>query len=372
MSRHRLTVTESFIVIRTLLYPIFADHGATFVRRGEWELADEVTGWEAEVRAAESAAIVVDRSYRGRIRVAGKDRTQFLHNMLTNDVRALTPGQGQKAAFLSRKGKLVSDLIVQVLPEVTILETEPERLASLQDTLSRYIVSEDVTLEDTSGQESVISIEGPRASAILSRFYNGRLAELETYHFVEARVDSVPVRLSAIPHGPGRCYDIAMASDESVSVLRQILESGQEDGVRLAGLRATETRRIERGIPLFGVDMDESHLLLETGLDDAVSFNKGCYIGQEFVARQTHRGHLNRKLVGLKLEGTSPPLAGDEVVGAGRSMGLVTSATFSPALGCAIALGYVHRNFFEPGTTVGVKSRGTDTEARVVELPFIG
>jgi folate-binding protein YgfZ len=358
--------------MRTPLYPIFADHGATFTRRGEWELPDEVTGWETEVRAAESTAIIADRSYRGRIRVTGKDRIQFLHNMLSNDVRTLGPGQGQKAAFLSRKGKLVSDLIVYALSESVLLEMEPERLAPLRDTLSRYIVSEDVMLEDRSEQESLISIEGPRAPDLLDRLSNERLHELDTFHFIEARVGSTPVRVSAVPRGPGPCYDVAVESEESVSVLKQILQAGTQDRVLLAGLRATETRRIERGIPLFGVDMDESHLLLETGLDDAISFTKGCYIGQEFVARQTHRGHLNRKLVGMKLEGTSPPRAGDEVVGEGRSLGLVTSATYSPALGSAIALGYVHRDFFEPGTTVGIKSRGTETEARVVELPFVG
>ncbi len=240
-------------MIRSLLYPIFAGHGATFVRRGEWELPDGVTGWENEVRAAENAAIVVDRSYRSGIRVTGKDRVQFLHNMLTNDVRSLAPGQGQRAAFLSRKGKLVSDLIVYALPEAIILETEPERLTPLLDTLSRYIVSEDVTLEDTSGRASLISVEGPRSSKVLTKLFDEPLPELGAYHFADARVGSVPVRVSAVPHGPGPSYDLATQSEESVSVLEQILEAGKEDGIRLAGLRATETRRIEGGIPLFGV-----------------------------------------------------------------------------------------------------------------------
>jgi folate-binding protein YgfZ len=163
-----------------------------------------------------------------------------------------------------------------------------------------------------------------------------------------------------------------LESEAAISVVEQILETGKKDGIQLAGLRATETRRIERGIPLFGVDMDESHLLLETGLDDAVSFNKGCYIGHEYIARLAHRGHLNRKLVGLKIEGGSLPLAGDEIVGENRSIGQVTSATLSPSLEHAIALGYVHRDFFEPGSAVRVKSAVTDMEARVVELPFIG
>jgi folate-binding protein YgfZ len=132
-----------------------------------------------------------------------------------------------------------------------------------------------------------------------------------------------------------------------------------------------DTRRIEIGSPLFGVDMDDSHLLLEAGLLSAVSFNKGCYVGQEYVARLAHRGHLNRKLVGLKLAGTVAPEHGDEIVGDNRSIGQVTSAALSPALGCSIALAYVHRDFFDAGTLVTVKNNRGDLPAKVADLPFL-
>jgi aminomethyltransferase len=124
-------------------------------------------------------------------------------------------------------------------------------------------------------------------------------------------------------------------------------------------------------MPRYGVDMDESHLLLETSQDDRVSFDKGCYIGQEYVARLAHRGRLNRKLVGMKLEGMSVPSPGSEVIGEGRHAGQVTSATFSPAIGRPIALGYVHRDFFDPGTEVSIRHEGEGTPARVTKLPFI-
>lgn len=132
-----------------------------------------------------------------------------------------------------------------------------------------------------------------------------------------------------------------------------------------------DTRRIEIGEPLFGVDMDDSHLLLEAGLLSAVSFNKGCYIGQEYVARLAHRGHLNRKLVGLKLTETVVPEHNEEIVSDDRSIGRVTSATLSPALGCPIALGYVHRDFFDAGTAVTIKNSSGDLGAVVTDLPFL-
>jgi folate-binding protein YgfZ len=131
------------------------------------------------------------------------------------------------------------------------------------------------------------------------------------------------------------------------------------------------TRRIEAGIPLFGTDMDESHFPLEASLLSAVSFNKGCYIGQEYVARLAHRGHLNRKLVGLKLDGPQVPMPEDEIVGEDGPIGRVTSATESPALGHPVALGYVHRDYFEVGTAVLVKSKRGDFAAKVAELPFL-
>jgi aminomethyltransferase len=160
-------------------------------------------------------------------------------------------------------------------------------------------------------------------------------------------------------------------TEPAVTIVERMVSEGAGVGMRLAGYRVLETRRIEAGIPLLGVDMDESHMLLETGLDDAVSFNKGCYIGHEYVARLAHRGHLNRKLVGLKLIGDALPSPGDDIMGDGRYVGQVTSATYSPRLGIPIAMGYVHRDFFEPGTEVAIRIGDSVAPARVANLPFL-
>ena len=350
---------------------LFVSRGASFTVRGEWEIADVFSSLDDEYLAAREAVIAVDRSYMGRVQVKGADRVTFLNSMLSNDVKSLAVGSGMQAALLSQKGKLVSDMIVYRLDESVLLEMEPEQIGPVMKALARYIVSEDVKLEDVSDRQAVISVEGPRASELLSKPIGEPLPELPPYHFTHASIGETPIRVSAVRHGPGPGFDVAIGVERAVSVLERILDAGSDKGLRIAGHSTQNTRRIEAGIPLFGVDMNESHLLLEVDLQNAVSFSKGCCLGQEYVARLAHRGHLNRKLVGLKIDSAYIPLQGDEILGQGQPVGQVTSATFSPALDYPIALGYVHRQFFEPGTTVSIKSEDEQISARVAKLPFI-
>lgn len=350
---------------------LFVSRGASFTVRGDWEIPDVFTDLDDEYLAAREAVIAVDRSHRGQVQVKGADRVSFLNNMLSNDVKSLAAGSGMQAALLSQKGKLVSDMIVYRLEESLLLEMEPEQIGPVMKALTRYIVSEDVKLEDVSEREAVISLEGPRASELLSKLVEGSLPELPLYHFIHAGIQETPVQVSAARHGPGPGFDVSLAADRAVALLDRILDAGADVGLRMAGHSTQNTRRIEAGIPVFGVDMNESHLLMETGLENAVSFNKGCYLGQEYVARLAHRGHLNRKLVGLKISSAYIPSPGNEILGEGQPVGQVTSATFSPALDYPIALGYVQRQFFEPGTTVSIKSENEQISARVAKLPFI-
>lgn len=353
------------------LHDFFVSRGATFATRGEWETPEVFSSWEEEYQAAREAVAVGERSYRGRIRIKGSDRVRFLQNMLSNDVQSLAVGDGQYAAFLSRKGKLISDMFVFQHEDAVLLEMEPSPVARLSETLSRYIVSEDVDLENVSQQEALVAVAGPRSSELLSRLTDDTVPELAPFHFTSARVGDTPIQVSAVRHGPGPGFDVTIPADHATSVLERLMDVGQSMDVRLAGHRAMDTRRIESGMPLFGIDMNESHLLLEADMKDAVSFKKGCYIGQEYVARLAHRGHLNRKLVGLRLDAVTVPDAGDDIIGEGRYAGQVTSATSSPALGHAIALGYVHRDFFEPGASVSIRNESGDLPAEVVERPFI-
>jgi folate-binding Fe-S cluster repair protein YgfZ len=170
---------------RSPLIPYFVSLGASLTTRGDWEVAEGFSGREEEYRAANEAVIVSDRSYRGRVRVQGRDRVVFLHNMLSNDIKTLQTGTGCRAAFLSQKGKLITDMIVYRREDSIHLEMEPERVGPLLEALSRYVVSDDVELEDVSDRDVLISVEGPSASEFLSTLLDQPLPELELYHFMQ-------------------------------------------------------------------------------------------------------------------------------------------------------------------------------------------
>jgi len=354
-------------------------HFETF--RGR-EVPMEFSGVEDEYRASRENVVVGDRSYRAAIHVTGKDRSSFIQNMLTNDVKRLAPGQGMAAAMLTRKGTLIADLVLYQLDDALWLEMEPEGLGPALDSLSRYIVSEDVTLRDVSKEQAILSVEGPKAAALLARLLQntaeGQLASLPPFHFLDTTCGELAIRTSAAGHGPAMGFDLAVDTARAPDLVARLLNAGRPLEARLVGWRAQEIRRIEAGIPLLGIDMDDSHLPLEAGLDSAISFTKGCYIGQEYVVRLAHRGHLNRKLTGLALSGPVIPEAGSEIRGAApdhpadeKEVGRVTSAAFSPGLGHAIALGYVQTAFATPDTAVTVLSGGRVLDARVTHLPFI-
>lgn len=331
------------------------------------ELAGVSTGFDEAYRAGISGAVALDRRHRATVEVTGKDREPFLQNMSSGDVKTLSFGRGRLAAFLTNKGKLVADFIVLRDEERLYLDVEVERAAPLIAALDRYIISEDVKLTHRS-EERKFSIEGPEAAARLESVLKRgpSLADLPHLGFVWRSRGEDRVRIVAHGRDPSPRYDVAAPSELEGPLLEELLRGGV-----LAGSEAVrETRRIEAGRARFGVDMTEDHMPLEAGLEAAVSFDKGCYIGQEYVVRLAHRGHLNRKLVGLELESSEPPARGTGVASTeaeARDIGHVTSAAYSPTLGKAVVLAWLKRDFFEPGTKVLVSG----AQALVTPLPFL-
>jgi folate-binding protein YgfZ len=325
-------------------------------------LRDAESSFEEAYRAALEGAVALDRSHLATIAVRGKDRESFLQNMLTNDVRSLAPGRGVPAAFLTNKGKLVSDLLVFKTDDSFLLQMERERAEPFRKALDRYIISEDVALE--SRAEATFSLEGPGASSLLAELSGLRASDLDELAHLQFRsLDlSGPARITAHGRELTPRFDVA-ASPEAANGL---LERSLERGALLGSEKLRETRRIEASRPRFGIDMDESHLPLEAGLDEAISFQKGCYIGQEYVVRLAHRGHVNRKLSGLRVAGVDAPAPRSPVLRGVEEAGAVTSSAFSPSFGSALALAYLKRGSLEPGTEVTV----CGAAATVTALPF--
>lgn len=271
--------------------------------------------------------------------------------MVTNDVEALAPGAGCRAAMLTVKGKTLAELAIYPDAETLLLELDGELRAKIRDVLTKHMIMDDVDLTDLTDETRELGVFGDGAQAALSRALGAEVPPLKPYH--HALVGGVRVAAAPELDMPGF----------------HVFGAPAVEG-RAVGDEEWEVLRIEAGRPRYGVDVDEDRLILEAGMDDAVSLTKGCYLGQEVVARATSRGHINRKLVGLRLDGEGPASAGARLSGPGRDdAGLVTSSVMSPRFG-AIALGYVHRSLWDPGTELELHDGARSRKARVVALPF--
>jgi folate-binding protein YgfZ len=306
---------------------------------------------------------------RRQIAVSGADRASYLQGLLTNDVAALGPGEGCYAAWLTPQGRMLTDMHVLESGDSMLLDVPADRADATFERLDRFLFSEDVQLGRLDGALADIWVHGPRAETVLASAVSGlqgagewnpyrlRRAELDGASIVIARIDQLGV--------PG--FGVYLPSSAE-SALRAALARG---GAVEAASAAVEALRIEAGYPLFGVDMTEDTIPLEAGIEGrAISFSKGCYVGQEVIIRVLHRGggRVARRLVGLRIDG-APPERGAKVRAADRDVGFVTSATISPAYG-TIALGYVHRDLVEPGSAVQVMSPDGLMRAAVSRLPF--
>ena len=323
------------------------------------------TSWEEQYRAAMNAVALIDRSHLARVHVSGADRQTFLQNMLTCDVGALGDGQGAPGSFLTNKGKMVAAFSVFREAERFVLEMEETSTAAFVPALSRYIISEDASVERVESETS-FSVEGPDARALvesLSESPDSSLSTLPHLGFVDVRVCDLPVRIVRHLTEPSPRFDLIGSPDDALV----ILDVARREGAVPLTERVAETRRIEAGRARFGLDVDDTYMPLEAGFDAAISFDKGCYIGQEYVVRVAHRGHVNRKLVGLVLDGEHVPNLGTPVSGDSKPIGETKSAARSLALDKTIALAVLRREFIEPGTAVTVAENGTAT---VAKLPF--
>ena len=319
------------------------------------------SGTAAEVAAARAGSGLYDLSARELLRVSGDDRDSFLHGMVTNEVKALPEDGVTYAALLTPKGAMVSDARIWRERSSLLVEAEPGRGEPVRAFLEKYLISEDVELRPCS-ELALLALSGPRTAAVLSEVWGlasgpaeGRSARVGV-EGVECRVG--PSHLAGVPGA-----DLLVPRAGLEAVYRRLTLAGATP----VGFDAWEVLRVEAGVPRFGADLEETTIPLEARLERAISYQKGCYIGQEVIARATFRGHVNRLLCGLLL-GEAAPSRHAELRKEDRKVGFVTSVVASPTLGQHIGLGYVHRDHVTPGTKLLVEGKS----ATVCELPFGG
>ena len=307
-----------------------------------------------DYRVLREGAGVLDRTTsRGRLRVSGADRRSYLQGLLTNDVAALTPGTGCYSAYLTPQGRMIADMRVFELGDALLVDLERDVAETVRARWDQFIFSEDVEVESIGAATAQIGVYGPKAAAV---------------------IDAVPPDFQGTPSIVLHSGDIGVDGFDIVAPVDHraaLIDLLTRSGASLVSDEAAEICRLEAGFPRFHVDMDEDTIPLEAGIEDrAISLTKGCYVGQEIIIRVLHRGHgrVARKLVGLVFESAAAvPSRGEKVLSGDREIGSVTSAVRSPALGRAIALASVHRDFTETGTPVVVAG----SSASVSSLPFV-
>jgi folate-binding protein YgfZ len=320
----------------------------------------------AEHAAVRTRVGLVDRRDHGVLEVTGRDRASFLNALLSNDVKSLAAGQGCAATLLDVHGKVQVVLLVWVLDDRILLITPPGTAASTLEALDRYLFSEKAVLRDASEDWALFLLAGPEAPALAERLA-GAMPDARPWSSVVATLDGVGVRLVL---GGGETGEaevwVAAPAAEAERVWKSLLAAGAV----AVGSEALEVLRLEAGTPRFPDDIGPSVLLPEVPFESLVSYTKGCYPGQEVVVRIRDRGHVNRHLRGLVLEGVDVPAAGSEVVAGDTGIGTVTSAVLSLGLERPIALAMVRRQHAEPGTAVAVRVGERTVPATVSALPF--
>ena len=334
--------------------------------------------------ALRGAAALVESPTRARLRVTGKNRLDLLHRMTSQELKSLQPGEGRTAVLLSDKGRVVDHFAVFALEdELRILSGREEAAPSL-DHLKRYKLRDDFQPEDQSGTTALLRVLGPRAAEALEAAGVDGAGERST---------APPLFIRRLPEAgefllatDGPCasnFALWVPAGRAAEWRRRLLERGGAVGLRQAGPEAYEAVRIESGLPAHGAELSEEVNPLEAGLAASIHWNKGCYIGQEVIARLDTYHKVQRHLVGVRLPaGSAPPPAGTELTVAGEPVGAITSATLSPGLGVPIALAYVRTKHAAEGTEVtlrdprsavpggGEPAAGTPLTARIVSLPF--
>lgn len=301
----------------------------------------------------ESAAIGAV-SPRRQLAVAGADRAGYLQGLLTNDIPSLAPGSGCYAAWLTPQGRMLTDLHVLESGSLILLDVPADQADATLQRLDQFLFSEDVRLESLADSLTGVWIHGPGAAGVLERTLTGvqDAAGWVDYHHATATFGDAPVVLARIDQlgVPGYCAYVEPSQRGA------LIDALVASGAVAASPGAIEAARIEAGYPVFGVDMTDETIPLEAGIQDrAISFTKGCYVGQEIVIRVLHRGggRVAKRLVALAIDGPRPA-AGARLFSGDRAVGAVTSAAESPRSG-TIALGYVHRDFVESGTALEVE-----------------
>ena len=292
----------------------------------------------------------------------------FLNGLITNDMKTLAVNSWMAAAFANVQGRLLAAVRIAHREDGFLIDTENATRETVITLLDRFTLAGDFHLQDLTDETAMFSVQGRRASEIISSVFGEEAASVERQKIVNAQFGDATVNVIRATHTAEDGFDLFIEANNS-SKLSDALTAA---GAAPISNATFETLRIEAGVPLYGIDMDENNVVTETNLDDAVSFTKGCYLGQEIIVRIKHRGHVAKKLSGVVLDDSTPVPRNSKIISSeGKEIGRVTSSAFSPRLDRAIALGYLKYDYLAAGTEVKIAAPESETNATVADLPFV-
>jgi len=357
----------------------------------------EVTGWDmplhygdpaAEHQAVRSGVGLADLSHRGKLRVTGEDRVKWLQSVISNDILPLRPGQGLYSSFLTHKGKMLTYFRVYTLAESLMLEDVGEIGETTHQALRKFLLyGTKAKMENLAETWGLLLVSGPKAAELVHAVFGVDVSGLQPLAFVTSIIPLTPALSPQGRRGESEGghqvlfirteetgeidVEILLPTDGLTSAWERLWEMGGPMGLRPFGTVARESLRIEAGLPKAGADLTEEIVPPEANLEGkAFSLSKGCYPGQEVVARMDTYGSVRRHLVGLTLKDAVIPPKGAKLFNGDREVGWVSSAAHSPSLGTVIAFGFPLRDFSSPGTVLAVEIEGQRYEASVASLPF--
>jgi folate-binding protein YgfZ len=316
----------------------------------------------------DAGAGLLDLSLRGRILVSGSDATMFLNGLITNDVKALAVNSSMPAAFANVQGRLIAAVRVIRREDGFLIDTEAATHQAVFQLVSRFVLAGNFRVHDVTKETALLSIQGPRAVEIVGATLGESAATLEHGRASTAQFESNDVTVISATHTAEEGFDLVV-DETAVATLREALIRA---GAQTVGEEVFEVLRIEAGIPRYGIDMDQTTVISETNLDDAISFTKGCYVGQEIIIRIKHRGHVAKKLTGVFLEGPWAVADNAEIISDDHEeVGYITSYTYSPRLDRPIALAYLKYGHLEEGKRVWIDHGEKEFVAEVASLPMV-
>jgi len=341
---------------------------------GGWRIPWHFGDWQREYQAAIHGAAVLDLSHRTTLVLTGRDHAAFLHNFCTNDILGTPIGRGCEAFLTTAHAKILAWFHAFREADAIYVDADPGRGPIIVQHLTRYQISEDVAFQDWSGQVAFLHVTGPSAAEVLKKRWHFQAWPGEELSHVLTDLDGQAIRLRRVSRLGQLGWDLLT----DIATGRKLVQDLVSGSVQPLGHQAAEVLRVEAGRPVFDRDINETNLPQEVGRDEqAISFSKGCYLGQETVARIRAYGHVNRKLCGLRLPTGEvlPPgtrlVPASTTAGQSGEIGAVTSCVYSPRCGCAIALAWLRRGWWQPGTTVVAEAANGPISATVVSLPFI-